>query len=102
MPLILLVNPQADPVSGQLAATQWPLPPDTDKADLWQRLIEGMAAGRPIEVTVLLPESDRQQGTLLLNGSLLASVLIVRAPDQLTVDQPPPAVRAESPDNGAG
>ncbi|MFE9690623.1 hypothetical protein [Micromonospora sp. NPDC005806] len=82
MPLILLLNAYVDPTSGHLTGTHWPLPSETDEQDLRRRLNDGMGTGQTIEVSVLLPETDRQEASLLLNGSLLTSVLIVNAPEQ--------------------
>lgn len=81
MPLILLLNAYVDPASGQLSGTHWPLPAGTEAEDVRHRLAEGMGSGTAIEVAVVLPETDRLEASLLLNGALLASALIVHAPD---------------------
>lgn len=96
MPLILLLNAYVDPSSGQLNGTHWPLPPGTEAEDIRRRLIEGMASGSAIEVRVVLPDTDRLEASLLLNGSLLASAVIVRVGDE--ADGAAAAAQADAPD----
>lgn len=77
MPKILLINPEADPASGQLRGTHWQLPDETDTDELRERLKRAITEGGAVSVPVLLPGSSGPPTKLTLNAAMLTSVAVL-------------------------
>ena len=77
----LRVNPDYDYENDRLTGVNWRLPADVNLDVLADNVSEALRSGESVTVEVEMSDTPLNRAYVVINGSLIASVVIAETPD---------------------